>query len=335
MNEFVKITISLVPVILFLIGLIVLDSFKLVRLRLVLLLLIAGCFVALLSFFLNTYLSENLIYNQRIFVRYVSPLVEETAKAVCVFLLIRFHKIGFYVDAAIYGFAVGAGFAFAENVYYLQALHTPNLLVWLVRGLGTAVMHGGTTAIFTIITKSGLDRVPNRTFHPYFLGWITAAGLHAFFNHFILPPVILTLMQLIILPPVFYLIYRRSEFMLREWLEIGMDVDVWLLEEMNAGRFSDTKYGKYLHSLKNKFPATIVADMLCYLRLHLELAVRAKGHLLMQEAGFYPTINEEIKEKITEMRYLERQFGKTGKLALAPLIQSSAQELWQIFLIKK
>ena len=335
MNEFIKIIISLVPVILFLIGLIVLDSFKLIRPRLVLLLLIAGCLAALLSFFLNTYLSDNLIYNHRLFVRYVSPLIEETAKAVCVALLIRFHKIGFYVDAAIYGFAVGAGFAFAENVYYLQALHTPNPLVWLVRGLGTAVMHGGTTAIFTIIAKSGLDRAPNRTFRPYIWGWIAAVGLHAFFNHFILPPVILTLMQLIILPPAFYLIYRRSEFMLREWLEIGMDVDVWLLEEMNAGRFSNTKYGRYLHTLKNKFPATLVADMLCYLRLHLELAVRAKGLLLMREAGFLPALDEDVKEKITEMRYLERQFGKTGKLALAPLIRSSAQELWQLYLINK
>ena len=335
MNEFIKIIISLVPVILFLIGLIVLDSFKLVRLRLVLLLLIAGCLAALFSFFLNIYLSENIISNHQLFVRYVSPVVEETAKAVCVAVLIKSHKIGFYVDAAIYGFAVGTSFAFVENIYYLQALHTPNLLVWLVRGLGTAVMHGGTTAIFAILTKSGLDRAPNHAFRQYFWGWAVAVGLHSFFNHFILPPVILTLMQLIVLPLVFYLIYRRSEFMLREWLEIGMDVDVWLLEEMNAGRFSDTKYGQYLNTLKNKFPATIVADMFCYLRLHLELAMRAKGLLLMQEAGFPPTIDEEIKEKITEMRYLEKQFGKTGKLALAPLIQSSAQELWQMYLIKK
>ena len=335
MNELIKIIISLVPVFLFLIGLIILDSFKLVRFRMIMTMLLGGCLVALFSFLINRFLFNELQINLPVFMRYFSPLIEETAKAFFVFVLIKTHKIGFYVDAAIYGFAVGAGFAFIENIYYLQAIHTPNLLVWLIRGLGTAVMHGGTTAVFATLSKSGLDRASANPRRYYLSALLAAVALHSFFNHFILPPVILTMMQLTILPVVFYLIYRRSEFTLREWLEIGLDVDVWLLEQINAGRFGDTKYGKYLNTLKNKFTPSIIADMLCYLRLHLELAIRAKGMLLMQEAGFQANVDEDIQEKITEMRYLEKQFGKTGKLALAPLIQTSAQELWQMYLIKK
>ena len=48
------------------------------------------------------------------------------------------------IDAAIYGFAVGAGFAFIENIYYLHSLEHHKIVVWIIRGLGTAVMHGGT-----------------------------------------------------------------------------------------------------------------------------------------------------------------------------------------------
>ena len=72
--------------------------------------------------------------------------------------MIRAHKVGFLVDAAIYGFAIGAGFAVIENIYYLHPLDQSNVMVWLIRGCGTAVMHGGTTAIFAILSKSMRDR---------------------------------------------------------------------------------------------------------------------------------------------------------------------------------
>ena len=41
-------------------------------------------------------------------------------KALIVVVLIRTHRIGFLVDAAILGFAVGTGFALVENLYYLR-----------------------------------------------------------------------------------------------------------------------------------------------------------------------------------------------------------------------
>ena len=61
------------------------------------------------------------------------------------------HRIGFLVDAAIYGFAVGAGFALAENLYYLHLAAEAGMGTWIVRGFGTALMHGGTTALFAVM----------------------------------------------------------------------------------------------------------------------------------------------------------------------------------------
>ena len=52
--------------------------------------------------------------------RYVSPVIEETIKALTIIYLIRSQRIAFLVDAAIYGFAVGKGFAVVENLYYLS-----------------------------------------------------------------------------------------------------------------------------------------------------------------------------------------------------------------------
>ena len=59
-------------------------------------------------------------------------------------------------DAAIYGFAVGTGFALVENVYYLLSLPGAPAALWIVRGFGTAVMHGGTTAILAMARANGV-----------------------------------------------------------------------------------------------------------------------------------------------------------------------------------
>ncbi len=267
--------------------------------------------------------------------RYIAPIIEELLKVLLIIYLIKSRKIGFMVDAAIFGFAIGAGFAFIENIYYLQNLQSSNILLWIIRGFGTAVMHGGTTAIYGILTKGLLDRYSSEKFYFFIPGLLLAILTHSFFNHFLFSPVYMTLGQLILLPIIIIVVFKHSEKITREWLEIGFDSDVWLLEYINSGHISDTKIGKYLHSLKDKFSGEIVADMLCLLRIHLELAVRAKGILMMREAGFKNPIDPEIKSKFAELKYLEKSIGKTGKLAMSPILHTTSQDLWQMYLLDR
>ena len=51
-------------------------------------------------------------------------------------------------------------------------------------------------------------------------------------------------------------------------------------------------------------------DMLCYLRVYTELALRAKGVLMMRENGLDTPVGERTREKFEEMRYLEKSIGK-------------------------
>ena len=84
----------------------------------------------------------------------MAPVSEEFFKILFVVYLIQSKKVGFAVDSAILGFAVGAGFAIIENIYYLSVLTDTGLLTWFVRGFGTAVMHGGTTAIAAVVAAA-------------------------------------------------------------------------------------------------------------------------------------------------------------------------------------
>jgi RsiW-degrading membrane proteinase PrsW (M82 family) len=331
----IKILVSLLPVFLFLLALIFLDSYKLVKLRAIVQTILVGCAVAVISLLLNSWLLQRLPLELALYSRYVAPIIEESLKALYLVYLMRAKKIGFMVDAAIHGFAAGAGFAFVENIYYLQSLQSANLFLWIIRGFGTAIMHGGTTAILGIIAKGLSERHAADRIRFFLPGLGIAFLIHSFYNHFFLPPVLSTASLLVALPLVIAVVFAQSEQATRHWLGVGFDTDVELLEMIDSGKIAETKIGAYLQSLKEHFPGTMVADMLCLLRIHVELAMRAKGMLLMRGAGFRLALDPEIKEKFDELKYLEKSLGKTGQLAIAPFLHTSSRDLWQLYMLGK
>jgi hypothetical protein len=137
------------------------------------------------------------------------------------------------------------------------------------------------------------------------------------------------------LPMLLIVIFDRSEKAVSEWLGMGFDADTELLQLINSGEFSMSKVGRYLHSLKEKFEGPIVADLLCYLRLHTELSIRAKGLLMMRESGFVDKVGEETKAKLEELHYLEGSIGATGKLAIKPFMQMSQKDLWKFYMLSE
>jgi RsiW-degrading membrane proteinase PrsW (M82 family) len=329
-----RLLVGFFPVVLFLLCLIYLDSYKLIGLRLVLLAIAAGGLAAGLGYLLNLTLLTRLGLDLPLYSRYVAPIIEETLKALVLAYFIRSHKIGFLVDAAIFGFAIGAGFAMIENLYYLNLLPDARLPVWIIRGFGTAIMHGGTTAIFGIVSKTLADRKFSASGPAFVPGLLMAIVVHSFFNHFFFSPLFSTLAILLALPPLVLLVFQRSEKSLQEWLGVGFDADAELLALINSGQLSTSKVGSYLQSLREKFRGEVVADMLCYLRLHTELSLRAKGELMMRECGFRSDLEPDIKAKFEEMKYLERSIGKTGRLAMAPFLHVSGKALWQLYMLE-
>jgi len=329
-----NIAVSLLPVLVFLAALILMDSYKLLKVRSVLLTLAIGVATAVVALLINGYLLKHFSFDIPTFSRYIAPIVEEGLKSIYVVILIWRKRVGFMVDAALVGFAIGTGFALVENIYYLSELQSATVMVWIVRGFGTAAMHGTTTAIFAVLAKHMFDR--HASVSPFAIGpaLLVPVIFHSLFNHFILPPLFATLALLIVLPPLFMFVFDRSEKMTRHWLGVGMDADTELLEMITSGLSSESRVGRYLDSLRGKFSGTVLADMLCYLRIYLELAVRAKGILMMRESGFEIDSDPNIVAKLEELKFLEKSIGRTGKLAMNPFLQVSSHDLWQIYSLK-
>ncbi|MGE5667643.1 MAG: PrsW family glutamic-type intramembrane protease [Betaproteobacteria bacterium] len=326
--------IGVLPVLAFLAALLYLDGYKLVTMRATIAVVVAGVATAGVAYVANGVLAGLLSLDFADYSRYVGPVVEEAAKGLVIVALIRMNRIGFLVDAAIFGFAVGTGFAIVENVYYQHLVPDAGLGTWIVRGFGTAIMHGGSTAIFAVMGLAIGERTPESPFVALLPGLALAVVLHSAFNHLSASPQLSALAVLLVLPPLLYVVFQRSERAVANWLGEGFDADADMLASITSGGFSDSPAGRYLTTLKRRFKGPVVADLLCYLRLHAELALRAKGILMMRENGFEATVDESTRSSLEEMRYLERSIGKTGRLALNPLLRGGSREIWQLRMLE-
>jgi len=328
--------IALVPVLLFLVVLVQADSYKLLRLKTVLAMVAAGALAAGASYLANTVAYAQFTGDFAAFSRLVSPWIEEALKAVVLVFLIRTRRVGLPVDAGIAAFAIGTGFGLIENLYYLASRPDTALPIQVIRGFGTAIMHGGTATVLAMISVTLYERRPNGGLYLLLPGFLAAVALHTGFNLLLVKPALATLATVIVLPLVIYLVFQHSERTLRDWLDEDLDSKVQLLELIHSGTFLDSHAGQYLQSLRDRFEGEDLADMLCLLRLHGELAMRAKGVLLMRESGMEePPLDEEVKSKLAELAELERAIGRTGMLAVRPLMMATGKDIWQLKLLKR
>jgi len=327
----IAVAVALLPVLLFLGVLVRFDSFRLVRRRRVLVAMAMGACGALLSYVANTFVLDLFALPTVTFAIMVAPFIEEAIKGTWVAWQIKQGQVGFLIDAAILGFATGAGFATVENIYYLTQLQQAPLVVWVIRGLGTALMHGGTTAILGVFLQSGSKRGFAR---PPWVGAVFLAALfHAAFNRFMTSPVLATVSLAVTLPWLMAWVYRRGENRLRDWLGSCFDRDGELLALIRSGEVQGTPLGRYLTSLRENFRADTVADMLCLLRLQVELSIQAKGGLILREQGFDPVWDPELPGKLAEVDWLEKSIGRTGLLAMRPVCHWRGTDRWQQHLL--
>jgi len=323
-------SVSVLPVLLFLAALELIDTYKLLTLGRVLRSVLVGCGVAVVCYALNTAVYASGIASPAVWARSGAPVIEEIAKALYVAWLLRSNRVGFMVDTAVSGFAVGAGFAVLENLTYIPDLSASGLIASAIRGLGTAMMHGGATAIFGTVSANVSEIRGSRSPIVFLPGLAMAIVIHELYNQPWWRPVMAAVCVLVILPMVIAFIFWRSEKVLENWLGTKLDKDIDLLQMIATGKFGESHVGSYMKSLENTFTPVILGDMLSYLHLSLELSARAKGDLLRREMGFPVTPDPELQGQLKELKFLEEQMGRAGKMALGPLLGQSRRDIWEL-----
>ena len=103
------------------------------------------------------------------------------------------------------------------------------------------------------------------------------------------------------------------------WVGAGLDSDLNRLESLISQEFKSSNFGVYMQDLKAHFEGPVVADMVCLLRLQLELSVQARVHLMARQAGLNLPVDDDLTATVREMDFLRNSIGTTGLLALKPL----------------
>lgn len=292
-------------------------------------------------------------------VLFYSPLFEEVLKfGVLVWLVLR-RKIVFVQQALCYGAAIGAGFAFAENIIYINAFADMELGTALFRGLGTAVMHmvcpmtaATVLTCGTVVWEesgagmtSGKDvsaagdygserverggKVAGLTALEVAVVWIAglglAVGIHALFNMMLVQMWLQIGLTLLVFGALVVLISEYNERRVNRWLDQSINNDIALLKAIRGGQLSQTRQGQYLLTVRSQFTPEVIADMMCYIGLYLELIIDNKSRLMLREAGLEtPRTPEQTAARraaLAEFYELRRRIGKSGESILRPIVR--------------
>ncbi|HLK25016.1 MAG TPA: PrsW family glutamic-type intramembrane protease [Caulobacteraceae bacterium] len=333
----IKSAVAIAPVLVMLGAFALLDAFKLVSWRQLALLLIGGGALAVVSYFVNGRFLDTLPIGFSRFSQFGAPPIEESLKAALVLALFLRNRIGFMIDAAISGVAVGAGFSVVENGIYLGVFTHATVGVWLVRGFGTALMHAGCTALFAVSgqflteryarIESQRHRFEALAFLP---GLAAAVLLHGLFNQAAPNPILGMTTTLFVVPLVLFLVFVRSEHGAHRWLLTEYESHRHMLDDIRAGRLADSPAGRFVAALGRHYPPAVAADMFRYIQVHTWLVTRAEADLIAREAGHAVPPTDAVRKQLAELHALERRIGKSALMVLNPHLHFTRSELWEI-----
>lgn len=180
------------------------DKYEREPLRFIVAAFLWGVFAALLAFLFNTMGASAIedlansplllgmgISTTVVITGLLAPTIEEIVKGIGVFALAGHHEMDDATDGLLYGFVVGLGFAFIENLFYFAVESNPlqwGLRAWialiLYRGLFNSLAHGCFTAAIGgtmgfMKSRPHLKKYYKLGFLP---GLFIAIVLHALFN---------------------------------------------------------------------------------------------------------------------------------------------------------
>lgn len=322
---------ALLPVAIYIFVVYELDSFSLLSVKRLLLLVLLGMVAAGFCFGLFWLLDP--LVPERVS-DYLYPVLEEAVKAIPLLVLASRKKMVFFIDSVICGAAVGGGFSILENIFYLVLGEPLGMGTVLFRGLEVALIHMGCSAIvaaalmFTVRlterVKAGLPIKRGDTVMAVFL-LIAAPVLHVLHNALHFNPIMQFACVFGALAGLLVWTYQYDAGMIHRWLDRGLDKQVSLLQSIREGNLGETKTGQFLLSVKETFPAEVFFDVICYVQLHVELSVAAKSRFMLQEAGVDLPLEPEQKatflSQYTEFKTLEKRLGKSACMTIGPVVK--------------
>jgi RsiW-degrading membrane proteinase PrsW (M82 family) len=328
---------ALVPVLVLLTLFVWLDAFKLMSFGEILVLLMLGGLAALAAYPISGRMIDTLPIGFNFYSRYIAPWIEEGLKAIVMIALFRMNRIGYKLDAVVSGFAIGAGFSVVENILYLTIFPDYGAGTWLVRGLGTAVMHGTTLALLAAIAHELAERESREAAGDFnfnllwFLpGYVVAVAIHTAFNQFPDRPLLAMMGAAILAPIAIMAIFHFGTVEAERWLAAEAAQHQAQLDALRAGNWPDNPNGRKISALADRLGAEGAKRVRRYWELQAWLVLEAEQALMEEAAGDATIDKAQVRSALAEQDGLKRALGKSTFSALKALLPFSRNDYWEV-----
>jgi RsiW-degrading membrane proteinase PrsW (M82 family) len=329
--------VALIPVLVLLAVFVWLDAFELMNFREIVMLLVLGGFSAIAVYPISGRLIDTLPIGFSGYSRFIAPWIEEASKGIVMIGLFWFNRIGYKLDAVISGFAIGAGFSVVENVIYLTIFPQYGTGTWLVRGLGTAVMHGTTLAILAAIAHELAERETRASAADFdfnllwFLpGYVIAVVLHTTFNQFPDRPMLAMMGAVIFAPVAVLAIFHFGTAEAERWLVAECTAHQAQLATLKAGQWPEGPSGNKIAALAERLPPEGAKRIRRYWELQAWLVVEAEKAMMEEAAGDVSLDEDQVRAAFAELEGLRRALGKSTSTALKALLPFSRNDYWEV-----
>jgi RsiW-degrading membrane proteinase PrsW (M82 family) len=337
LTEAVHWGVALIPVLALLAVFVWLDAFALMSVKEVSILIVLGAIGALVAWPVSGRLLDTLPIGFSFYSRFIAPWIEEAIKAAIMILLFRLNRIGYKLDAVISGFAIGAGFSVVENIFYLTTFPNYGTGTWLVRGFGTAIMHGTTLAVLAAIAHEFAERETREAAADFDFslmwfvpGYSVAVALHTAFNQFPDRPMISMMAAILVAPIALIFILNLGTAEAQRWLAAECAEHRAQVEALRAGRWPEGVAGQRVAALAERLDREAVKRIQRCWELQAWLVAEAEETMMEEAAGDAKLDAAAVRAAFAELDGLKRALGRSTFAAVQALLPFSRNDQWEV-----
>ena len=291
-----------------------------------------GALMVLVAFVANTDLYER-IGDFDAMIRFVAPIIEEILKALLLIYLVRRENFTYFVDGAIYGFAVGIGFAVFENYFYLYQDEAQALSTAVGRVLSTNLMHATASAVVgSALGFSRFQRFRGRAFL-LIAGLVVAMLFHMGFNNITQSDLGASLLLIYAAFIGFggtgfiAWVIRRGLNEQKEWIQESFEKIDKRVVTTNEAKAVDrlAEADEVLIPLEEVFGPETAEKMVRFLTLQAQLGIKLKSIDKLNDEYLKNASQREVDSMQAEMKTLRQEIGGQRMLALRAIFPEATE----------
>ena len=146
---------------------------------------VSGMIAYVLAAQINPWLMNQGITDYDNLVRFYAPIIEEVLKVLIIIYLVQRGDFTYFVDGAVFGFAVGIGFAVFENYEYVLASPDSAMFQAIARVISTNLMHAAATGSLGITLGLARTQRFGKKISLVLSGLVIAIGIHMAYNNLV------------------------------------------------------------------------------------------------------------------------------------------------------